>query len=84
MDFRIRPDYTWADVTLTIPVDELANADELNQKLKPLVQTWKTQRALFPRCRWSTYYYPHIDKEDKAKLRQLLVTKFDRVIATSC
>lgn len=82
LDFRIRPDYTWVDVTLTIPVDELANADELNQKLKPLVQTWKTQRhyscvagGLY------YYYYPHIDKEDKAKLRQLLVTKFDRVIA---
>lgn len=81
LDFRIRPDYTWADVTLTIPVDELANADELNQKLKPLVQTWKTQRHYSHVAGGLYYYYPHIDKEDKAKLRQLLVTKFDHVIA---
>lgn len=79
--FRVRPDYTWADVTLIIPVDELANADELNQKLKPLVQTWKTQRHYSHVAGGLYYYYPHIDKEDKAKLRQLLVTKFDRMIA---
>lgn len=81
LDFRIRPDYTWADVTLSIPVDELANADEFNQKLKPLVQTWKTQKRYSHISGGLYYYYPHIDKEDKAKLRQLLVTKFDRVIA---
>lgn len=81
MDFRIRPDYTWADVTLSIPVDELANVDELNQKLKPLVQTWKTQRHYSHVAGGLYYYYPHIAKEDKAKLRQLLVTKYDRVIA---
>lgn len=80
LDFRIRPDYTWADVTLAIPVDELANADELNQKLKPLVQTWKAQRHYSHVAGGLYYYYPHIDKEDKAKLRQLLVTKFDRMI----
>lgn len=81
LDFRIRPDYTWADVTLSIPVDELANADELNQKLKPLVQTWKAQMHYSHVAGGLYYYYPHIDKEDKAKLRQLLVTKYDRVIA---
>ena len=81
LDFRIRPDYTWTDVTLSIPVDELANADEFNQKLKPLVQTWKTQKRYSHISGGLYYYYPHIDKEDKAKLRQLLVTKFDRVIA---
>ena len=81
LDFRIRPDYTWADVTLSIPVDELANANELNQKLKPLVQTWKAQRHYSHVAGGLYYYYPHIDKEDKAKLRQLLVTKFDCVIA---
>lgn len=80
LDFRIRPDYTWADVTLSIPVDELANADELNQKLKLLVQTWKAQRHYSHILGGLYYYYPHIDKEDKAKLRQLLVTKFDRMI----
>lgn len=79
-DFRIRPDYTWADVTLSIPVDELANVDELNQKLKPLVQTWKAQRHYSHISGGLYYYYPHIDKDDKAKLRQLLVTKFDHVI----
>lgn len=80
LDFRIRPAYTWADVTLSIPVDELANADELNQKLKLLVQTWKAQRHYSHISGGLYYYYPHLDKEDKAKLRQLLVTKFDRMI----
>lgn len=81
LDFRIRPDYTWADVTLSIPVDELANADELNQKLKPLVQTWKAQGHGNYITTGLYYGYPCFDKEDKAKLRQLLVTKFDHVIA---
>ena len=81
LDFRIRPDYTWADVTLTIPVDELANADELNAKLKPLVQNWKAQGHGDYITSGLYYGYPYIDKEDKAKLRQLLVTKFDYVIA---
>lgn len=81
LDFRVRPDYIWADVTLIIPVDELTNADELNQKLKPLVQTWKAQGHYSHILGGLYYYYPHIDKEDKAKLRQLLVTKFDHVIA---
>ena len=81
LDFRIRPDYTWADVTLSIPVDELANADELNQKLKPLVQTWKAQGHGDYITSGLYYGYPYIDKDDKAKLRQLLVTKFDHVIA---
>lgn len=81
LDFRIRPDYTWADVTLTIPVDELANADELNQKLKPLIQTWKAQGHGNYITSGLYYGYSCIDKEDKAKLRQLLVTKFDHVIA---
>lgn len=81
LDFRIRPDYTWADVTLSIPVDEFANVDELNQKLKPLVQTWKTRRHYSHVLGGLYYYYPHLDKEDKAKLRQLLVTKFEHVIS---
>lgn len=81
LDFRIRPDYTWADVTLTIPVNELANADELNAKLKPLVQNWKAQGHGDYITSGLYYGYPCIDKDDKTKLRQLLVTKFDRVIA---
>lgn len=79
--FRIRPDYTWADVTLSIPVDELANADELNAKLKPLVQNWKAQGHGNYITSGLYYGYTCIDKDDKAKLRQLLVTKFDHVIA---
>ena len=79
--FRVRPDYTWADVTLIIPVDELANADELNAKLKPLVQNWKAQGHGNYITSGLYYGYTCIDKEDKAKLHQLLVTKFDRMIA---
>ena len=81
LDFRIRPDYTWADVTLSIPVDELANADELNAKLKPLVQNWKAQGHGNYITSGLYYGYTCIDKDGKAKLRQLLVTKFDHVIA---
>ena len=79
--FRVRPDYTWADVTLIIPVDELANADELNAKLKPLVQNWKAQGHGDYITSGLYYGYTCIGKDDKAKLRQLLVTKFDHVIA---
>lgn len=79
--FRVRPDYTWADVTLIIPVDELANANELNAKLKPLVQNWKAQGHGNYITSGLYYGYTCIDKDDKAKLRQLLVTKFDHVIA---
>ena len=79
--FRVRPDYTWADVTLIIPVDELANANELNAKLKPLVQNWKAQGHGDYITSGLYYGYTCIDKDDKAKLRQLLVTKFDHVIA---
>lgn len=78
--FRVRPDYTWADVTLIIPVDELANADELNAKLKPLVQNWKAQGHGDYITSGLYYGYTCIDKVD-AILRQLLVTKFDHVIA---
>lgn len=81
LDFRIRPDYTWADVTLTIPVNELAKADELNKKLKHMVQIWKAQGHGNYITTGIYYGYPCIDKEDKAKLRQLLVTKFDHMIA---
>lgn len=79
--FRIHPDYTWADVTLVIPVDDLANADELNQKLKPMVQAWKAQGHGNYIISGLYYGYPCIDKDDKAKLRKLLVTKFDHMIA---
>lgn len=79
--FRVRPDYTWADVTLIIPVDELSNADELNAKLKPLVQNWKAQGHGNYITSGLYYGYTCIDKDDKAKLRQFLVTKFEHVIA---
>lgn len=79
--FMIRMDYTWQDVNLLIPVSALSKADELNDKLAPLVSAWKSQ-GHFDYITSGVYYgYPVIDKDDKARLRQLLVTKFEYVIS---
>ena len=79
--FMIRLDYTWQDVNLYIPVNELNNAEDLNEKLKPLITALKNNNLYEHILHGYLYVYQNIDKEDKAKLRQLLVTKFDHVIA---
>lgn len=79
--FMIRLDYTWQDVNLYIPVNELNNADELNGKLNPLITALKNNNSYEHILNGYLYVYQNIDKETKAKLRKLLVTKFEHVIS---
>lgn len=79
--FMIRLDYTWQDVNLYIPVNELNNAEDLNHKLNPLIVTLKNNNSYEHILDGYLYVYQNIDKENKAKLRQLLVTKFEHVIS---
>lgn len=79
--FMIRLDYTWQDVNLYIPVNELNNAEVLNRKLNHLIVTLKNNNSYEHILNGYLYVYQNIDKEAKAKLRQLLVTKFEHVIS---
>lgn len=79
--FMIRLDYTWQDVNLYIPVNELNNADVLNRKLNHLIVTLKNNNSYEHILNGYLYVYQNIDKEAKAKLRQLLVTNFEQVIS---
>lgn len=79
--FMIRLDYTWQDVNLYIPVNELNNAEDLNRKLNHLIVTLKNNNSYEHILDGYLYVYQNIDKEAKAKLRQLLVTKFEHVIS---
>lgn len=79
--FMIRLDYTWQDVNLYIPVNELNNAEALNGKLNPLITTLTNNNSYEHILNGYLYVYQNIDKETKAKLRQLLVTKFEHVIS---
>lgn len=79
--FMIRLDYTWQDVNLYIPVNELNNAEDLNHKLNPLITALKNNNSYEHILDGYLYVYQNIDKENKAKLRQLLVTKFEHVIS---
>lgn len=78
--FMIRLDYTWQDVNLYIPVNELNNAEDLNHKLNPLITALKNNNSYEHILDGYLYVYQNMDKDDKAKLRQLLVTKYDHVI----
>lgn len=79
--FMIRLDYTWQDVNLYIPVNELNNAEDLNGKLNPLITALKNNNSYEHILHGYFYVYQNMDKTDKAKLRQLLVTKFEHVIS---
>ena len=79
--FMICLDYTWQDVNLYIPVNELNNAEVLNRKLNHLIVTLKNNNSYEHILNGYLYVYQNIDKEAKAKLRQLLVTKFEHVIS---
>lgn len=79
--FMIRLDYTWQDVNLYIPVNELNKAEDLNQKLKHLLVALKNNNSYEHILNGYLYVYQNMDKTDKAKLRQLLVTKFEHVIS---
>lgn len=79
--FMIRLDYTWQDVNLYIPVNELNNAEVLNHKLNPLITALKNSNSYEHILNGYLYVYQNIDKENKAKLRQLLVTKFEHVVS---
>lgn len=79
--FMIRLDYTWQDVNLYIPVNELNKAEDLNGKLSPLVVTLKNNNLYEHVLDGYLYAYQNMDKEDKAKLRRLSVTKFEHVIS---
>lgn len=81
LSFMIRLDYTWQDVNLYIPVNELSKADDLNRKLKPLIVALKNNNSYEHILDGYLYAYQNMDKTDKAKLRQLLVTKFEHVIS---
>lgn len=77
----IRLDYTWQDVNLYIPVNELNNAEDLNEKLKPLITALKNNNSYEHILHGYLYVYQNMDKTDKAKFSQLLVTKFEHVIS---
>lgn len=79
--FMIRLDYTWQDVNLYIPVNELNNAEVLNGKLNPLITALKNNNSYEHILDGYLYVYQNMDKTDKAKLRQLLVTKFEHIIS---
>ena len=79
--FMIRLDYTWQDVNLYIPVNELNNAEDLNGKLNPLITALKNNNSYEHILHGYFYVYQNMDKANKAKLRQLLVTKFEQVIS---
>lgn len=80
--FMIRLDYTWQDVNLYIPVNELNNAEDLNGKLNPLITALKNNNSYEHILNGYLYVYQNMDKVDKAKLRQLLVTNFEQVISS--
>lgn len=79
--FMIRLDYTWQDVNLYIPANELNNAEGLNLKLNPLITALKNNNSYEHILNGYLYVYQNMDKVDKAKLRQFLVTKFEHVIS---
>lgn len=79
--FMIRLDYTWQDVNLYIPANELNNAEALNGKLNPLITALKNSNLYEHILDGYLYAYQNMDKADKAKLRQLLVTKFEHMIS---
>lgn len=79
--FMIRLDYTWQDVNLYIPVNELNNAEVLNSKLNRLIAILRNNNSWEHILNGYLYVYQNIDKDDKAKLRKLSVTKFEHVIS---
>lgn len=78
--FMIRLDYTWQDVNLYIPVNELSNASNLNAQLKFMITALKNNNLYEHILDGYLYVYQNMDKTDKAKLRRLLVTNFEHVI----
>lgn len=79
--FMIRLDYTWQDVNLYIPVNELSNASKLNAQLKFMITALKNNNLYEHVLDGYLYAYQNMDKDDKAKLRKLSVTKFEHVIS---
>lgn len=79
--FMIRLDYTWQDVNLYIPVNELSNASKLNAQLKFMITALKNNNLYEHILDGYLYAYQNMDKEDKAKLRRLSVTNFEHVIS---
>lgn len=78
--FMIRLDYTWQDVNLYIPVNELSNASNLNAQLKFMITALKNNNLYEHVLDGYLYVYQNMDKTDKAQLRRLLVTNFEHVI----